>query len=181
MNRTTKAKTRSGTRGIKTRTSPRAAVSMRCAYCHDDLPREDRRFCAGCMAPHHAECWDEHGMCSAGGCDELAWVETTTERRTSPKKKKKRRSRTKRGPSQARIESEANTALVLGLVALVACGLMGPFAISRANAVTTMARQARVPVPGSATAGLVMGWVGSVGLVLSLGIVVLQLGVFAAL
>tara|TARA_R110002072_G_scaffold54260_2_gene142445 strand:+ start:293 stop:682 length:390 start_codon:yes stop_codon:yes gene_type:complete len=128
------------------------------------------------MAPHHGECWDEHGTCSATGCGEVEWVESRE--RSTPGKK--RRAKKRRGPSRGRIESEANTALVLGIVALVACGLAGPFAISKANEVTRQARQARIPVPGAATGGLIMGWMGTIGVVLSLGIVALQVLVIAA-
>lgn len=182
MNRTTKTRpTQRRTKvpsGIKARPAQRA-VRMRCSYCHDDVDREDRRFCGECLAPHHGECWDEHGACSASGCGEVEWVESRE--RSTPRKKKRRKKKRRRGPSPAQINSEANTALVLGLVALVACGIAGPFAISKANQVTRQARQARMPVPGAATGGLIMGWIGTVGVVLSLGIVVLQLAVFASL
>jgi len=169
-------KTASKPSGIKTRASKSRAVRLRCSYCHDDVTREDRRFCAECMAPHHGECWDEHGVCSASGCGEVEWIESRE--RSTPRKK--RRTKKRRGPNRGRIESEANTALVLGIVALVACGLAGPFAISKANEVTRQARQARIPVPGAATGGLIMGWMGTVGVVLSLGIVALQVLVIAA-
>ena len=43
-------------------------VGLRCGYCHGALPREAGLFCAGCLAPHHAECWDAHGGCTAAGC-----------------------------------------------------------------------------------------------------------------
>lgn len=178
VNRNVKSRTRNHRSGLKARASKTRAVSLRCSYCHDEVTRDDRRYCAECLAPHHGECWEEHGACSASGCGDMEWVESRE--RSEPKKERKRRKK-RRGPSKARVESEANTALVLGLVALVACGLAGPFAISKANEVTRLARQARVPVPGAATGGLIMGWMGTIGVVLSLGIVILQLGfVFAA-
>lgn len=43
---------------------------LRCVYCHDDLGRRDRVFCATCLAPHHAGCRHTHGRCAAPGCDE---------------------------------------------------------------------------------------------------------------
>jgi predicted small lipoprotein YifL len=185
VNRNTKPRSRtqpigSKPSGIKTRASKTRAVKLRCSYCHDDVSRDDRRYCAECMAPHHGECWDEHGACSASGCGDLEWVQSR-EGTSTPQKRRRKKRGPKRGLSRGRIESEANTALVLGIVALVACGLAGPFAISKANEVTRQARQARIPVPGAATGGLVMGWLGTVGVLLSLGIVVLQLGfVFGA-
>ncbi len=43
-------------------------VSLSCSYCHEELPRGEAAFCAGCLAPHHADCFAEHGECSAIGC-----------------------------------------------------------------------------------------------------------------
>lgn len=49
--------------------------ALRCPYCHADVRREEQAWvaCAGCMARHHAECWDEGGRCgSCGGGERLA-------------------------------------------------------------------------------------------------------------
>ncbi|MBL4846621.1 MAG: hypothetical protein JKY65_13955 [Planctomycetes bacterium] len=163
-----------------TRSRPkRTSVKVRCAYCHDDLGQRDRRFCAGCMSAHHADCWEEHGMCSASGCEELEWV-VPSERERKPRRAKKRRPK-RHNATLARITNDANTALILGVVAVMACGLVGPFAIMKANTVTQTARQARLPVPGAATAGLVLGWIGTVGVLLGIGLMVLQLGMFATI
>jgi hypothetical protein len=37
----------------------------RCAYCHDEVGVEDRTACAGCLAVHHADCWEDR--CAACG------------------------------------------------------------------------------------------------------------------
>jgi eukaryotic-like serine/threonine-protein kinase len=40
----------------------------RCPYCHEGVrPADDKEPCLGCMAWHHAACWDEHGGCAACG------------------------------------------------------------------------------------------------------------------
>jgi hypothetical protein len=165
----------------RTKTRPgRSPVKVRCAYCHDDLRQQrERRFCAGCMTPHHAECWEEHGACCADGCQEVEWIVPDRERK--PNRPARKRSPNRRNATSARIESEGNTALILGIVAVMACGLVGPFAIMKANGVSDMARRARQPVPGSATGGLVLGWLGTAGVVLGIAVVLLQIGVFAAI
>lgn len=39
-----------------------------CPFCREAVgPGEDKTACDGCMAWHHAECWREHGACSACG------------------------------------------------------------------------------------------------------------------
>ncbi len=43
-------------------------VRLACTYCHDQLVAAEGEFCAGCLAPHHADCFREHGECSAPGC-----------------------------------------------------------------------------------------------------------------
>lgn len=49
-------------------------ISIRCAYCHGALARDEASFCAACLAPHHDECWVEHGRCTAPGCAETRVV-----------------------------------------------------------------------------------------------------------
>lgn len=49
-------------------------VRLSCTYCHDGLVRELSVFCAGCLAPHHEECFRRHGACSALGCPETRTV-----------------------------------------------------------------------------------------------------------
>jgi hypothetical protein len=56
----------------------------RCPYCKDAVqPEQEKSSCHGCMAWHHAECWDEHGACSACGATALADA-TAQQRRTAP-------------------------------------------------------------------------------------------------
>ncbi len=45
-----------------------APEARRCPYCHDGLDEDDVTPCPGCAAPHHAECLEIHGGCSAYGC-----------------------------------------------------------------------------------------------------------------
>ncbi|HBP18989.1 MAG TPA: hypothetical protein DEA08_14535, partial [Planctomycetes bacterium] len=53
---------------------PAISVGLRCTYCHDGLVRPEAAFCSACLAPHHTECWQTHGQCSALGCAETRWV-----------------------------------------------------------------------------------------------------------
>jgi hypothetical protein len=39
----------------------------RCAYCHDEVPRDERTACAACLGVHHDGCWREHGRCATCG------------------------------------------------------------------------------------------------------------------
>lgn len=49
-------------------------VGVRCTYCHAGLPQAEASFCAACLAPHHAECFEEHGHCAAPACGGSALV-----------------------------------------------------------------------------------------------------------
>ena len=52
-----------------------AGSPVRCPFCHEDVRREAEAWvaCAGCMARHHQDCWDEAGRCgSCGGAERLA-------------------------------------------------------------------------------------------------------------
>lgn len=49
-------------------------ISLACVYCHDRLVRPDASYCASCLAPHHADCFQSHGRCSAPGCGETYLV-----------------------------------------------------------------------------------------------------------
>jgi hypothetical protein len=51
-------------------------VAVGCAYCHDALAREEAAYCAACLAPHHRDCFSEHGQCCAPGCGETRYVES---------------------------------------------------------------------------------------------------------
>lgn len=54
--------------------SVRLRITVSCCFCHDRLSREDAVFCAGCLAPHHEECFMTHGHCSAAGCGQTRLV-----------------------------------------------------------------------------------------------------------
>ena len=183
----------------RTRERARGRTSVLCAYCHDDLSLEERRFCASCLAPHHAECWIEHGLCSAPGCGQVrvlrpelpeAEAPLAPERRSREKKPGKQkpgrqqkrgrqqqgRKRQRRAPDALaqRIDEQAHLALVLGVVSLCACGLAAPFALKASSEASRLARRARVPVPGGATVGYVGGGIGLAGLALALLAVLAQ-------
>lgn len=49
---------------------PAVVVTLTCRFCHDPLARGAAAFCAACLAPHHADCWREHGRCTVLGCGE---------------------------------------------------------------------------------------------------------------
>ncbi|MCO5168832.1 MAG: hypothetical protein M9894_21035 [Planctomycetes bacterium] len=52
------------------------ALRLLCTYCRGGLERPDAAYCAGCLAPHHADCFAEHGRCAAPGCHGLEVVRT---------------------------------------------------------------------------------------------------------
>lgn len=55
--------------------APMLSIGLACTYCHDSLNRMEACYCASCLAPHHSECFDAHGHCSAPGCDETHIVQ----------------------------------------------------------------------------------------------------------
>lgn len=182
-------KTKSAREGRPTRARARVEVSVRCAYCHDDLTVDERRFCAACLAPHHAECWIEHGLCSAPGCGELRVLRPEVPTREGREGRKdgrgkrqgaKRRRRSPDANLARRLTEQANLALVLGLVSVCACGLAAPFALNAAREATRLARRGRLPVPAGATVGLVGGGIGLVGLALGILVIVLQVAALTA-
>ena len=54
---------------------PNVKVVLSCTFCHDALARPSAHYCASCLAPHHADCFAEHGRCAAPGCDERQVVQ----------------------------------------------------------------------------------------------------------
>jgi tetratricopeptide (TPR) repeat protein len=65
-------------------------VSLNCSFCHEGLSSHEAVYCASCLAPHHGECFEEHGRCSALGCGE---TRTVVPRTTSPEKQRPRKRR----------------------------------------------------------------------------------------
>ncbi len=57
------------------------AVKVRCTYCKDDLAKGTKACCAACLAPHHADCFAEHGRCAAPGCAETRTLAAAPNRR----------------------------------------------------------------------------------------------------
>jgi len=43
--------------------------TTRCPYCHEEADRDTSVACQGCLARHHAACWEEQGGCAACGGD----------------------------------------------------------------------------------------------------------------
>lgn len=61
-------------------------VTVGCSYCHGALAREDAVYCAACLAPHHSDCFGEHGKCSAAGCGETRYVESRVSSPAGPRR-----------------------------------------------------------------------------------------------
>lgn len=55
--------------------APALRVVLGCTFCHDELARAQAIYCASCLAPHHRECFQEHGRCAAPGCEAPSFVE----------------------------------------------------------------------------------------------------------
>ena len=51
-------------------TEPGLVIALSCSFCRGALTREEAIYCASCLAPHHPECFREHGRCSVMGCGE---------------------------------------------------------------------------------------------------------------
>ena len=74
-------------RGMQEESNPRERVHVagsrvRCPYCHDDVQSEEHSWvaCAGCLARHHTDCWEESSNCSACGTTERLTPEPSKER-----------------------------------------------------------------------------------------------------
>lgn len=48
---------------------PAVRVALSCTFCRARLDPSGSVYCASCLAPHHAVCFEEHGRCCASGCD----------------------------------------------------------------------------------------------------------------
>lgn len=53
---------------------PGGRPSLHCTFCHGDF-EEEPAYCGTCLAPHHSDCFSEHGSCVALGCTETRVVE----------------------------------------------------------------------------------------------------------
>lgn len=49
-------------------------ITLSCTFCRGSLTRGEAKYCATCLAPHHEECFREHGQCSTFGCEETYTV-----------------------------------------------------------------------------------------------------------
>lgn len=58
-----------------------------------------------------------------------------------------------------KIEDAATLSLIMGVLAFVVCPLLAIVGIIKGNEAKRLSLGARVPVPGMATAGLIMSWV----------------------
>lgn len=54
---------------LELRVQASTAPRLTCPYCHGALEAGERVDCAACGTPHHAECFHEHGRCTALGCE----------------------------------------------------------------------------------------------------------------
>ncbi len=54
--------------------APDLVIALSCSFCRGVLVRDDVVYCASCLAPHHPECFRDHGRCSVMGCSETRVV-----------------------------------------------------------------------------------------------------------
>lgn len=59
----------------KTRATGAVHVRLACTYCKGEGARSELAFCGACLAPHHRDCFAEHGRCSVQGCAGEAVIE----------------------------------------------------------------------------------------------------------
>jgi tetratricopeptide (TPR) repeat protein len=64
--------------------TPTLEVSVACSFCKGKLVRAEAVYCAACLAPHHEDCWDEHGACAACSATTLVRAELRVGRRPKP-------------------------------------------------------------------------------------------------
>ncbi|MCA8923749.1 MAG: hypothetical protein KDD82_18210, partial [Planctomycetes bacterium] len=79
--------------------APDDVILVSCSYCRDGLERASTVYCASCLAPHHPDCFREHGRCSVMGCGETQIVRAVGHRELEPPAPEKlapRRSRWRR-------------------------------------------------------------------------------------
>lgn len=66
----------------------RSKTALRCAYCHESLPRSLAKRCAECATSLHEDCWKEAGACTTLGCARarrrMQLIVITRRERTSP-------------------------------------------------------------------------------------------------
>ncbi|MEZ6184625.1 MAG: DUF4190 domain-containing protein [Planctomycetota bacterium] len=77
------------------------------------------------------------------------------------------------------VNDAGNTALLFGILGLVLCQLLGPIAIAKGNQAKSLAVEAGLPVPGSANAGLILGWISTGIMILSAAFFCLIFGLAA--
>src|SRR4029077_3906468 len=82
------------------------ALAITCTYCKGRLERREPVYCAGCLAPHHGDCWEEHGRCAPCGVPRHVRPEHTAAR-----------PRRRRGPRFATLAA-ASIAGLVGAAAL---------------------------------------------------------------
>lgn len=54
--------------------APAISIALVCSFCRGAIARHEAAYCASCLAPHHGECFREHGRCSTFGCEETRTV-----------------------------------------------------------------------------------------------------------
>lgn len=74
----------------KTKPPSELKISLSCCYCHDKLARAEAVYCASCLSPHHRDCFKDHGLCSAIGCQERQTVTPLLEIKARPRRSRRR-------------------------------------------------------------------------------------------
>ena len=116
--------------------APSDAVGKTCPYCRFPVKEgEELLVCSACRVPHHADCWQENGGCTAYGCSQspqsqAAGAETRA-RRALHNEWLPRRAAGGRWPGplppgarellKAELEIQATNALILTVLQVIFC------------------------------------------------------------
>lgn len=103
---------------VVNKSTKKIVIALACSYCHDSLTRGEASYCASCLAPHHTDCFQSHGRCSAMGCEETLTVKPMSVGVSVPEK----RVRSTTGRSRKVFLSVVG---LIGLGTLATAGLIG--------------------------------------------------------
>lgn len=72
------------------------------------------------------------------------------------------------------LDGQATTSLILGILGLVLCAILAPFALTKGKKVNDQLKAMGAQPNGKATAGFIMGIIGTIGIIVWLLIVVMM-------